>query len=94
MRHFDPEPTWGNDDADEQCEEPISLRDRATSCPACGKPITDEMDSCPYCGDIIFRYLKDGAFAPRKGVLAKVISILIILLVTLATLGLLWQLIL
>ncbi len=94
MRQFDPDETWGNDDTQEQCEEPTSFRDRATSCPACGKGITDEMDSCPYCGDILFRYLTDGTFAPRKAVWVKVVSMLIILLVALATLGLLWRLIL
>ena len=94
MTKFDYDDTWDqDDDQEEQDDEPIRFADRVTSCPACGKPITDEMDSCPYCGDILFRYLKDGTFSPRKGPLVKVVSAIIILLVVLATLGLLLRMI-
>ena len=93
MREFDHNETWDDDETEEECEEPIRFSDQVKSCPACGKAITDEMDSCPYCGDILFRYLTDGTFAVRKGLLAKVVSVIIVLLVVLATLGLLWQLV-
>jgi predicted amidophosphoribosyltransferase len=63
-------------------------------CPNCHKPITDDMDSCPYCGDILFRYLKDGVFAPKKGPLTRFVAWLIIVLVCLAVLGLLLQMLL
>lgn len=63
-------------------------------CPNCNKPITDDMDSCPYCGDILFRYLKDGVFAPPKGLLTRLVAWLIIALVCLAVLGLLLQMLL
>ncbi len=94
MSKFELNDAWSTDeDYDESYDQPIRYTDRISSCPACGKPITDEMDSCPYCGDIIFRYLKDGTFMPRKGPMVKVVSVIIILLVVLATLGLLMRMI-
>lgn len=62
-------------------------------CPACRQPVTEQMDSCPYCGDIVFRYLTDGTFAPRKGPMVKVVAALIVLLVVAAVLGMLMLLI-
>jgi len=73
-------------------QEPIEFRRFVRVCPACKQPITADMDSCPYCGDVLFRYLADGTFAPRKGPMVKVFSVLIILLVALAVLGLLLSL--
>lgn len=72
----------------------LNFHDFVQVCPACKHPITPEMDSCPYCGDIIFRHLRDGMFAPRRGPLVKVVAVLIILLVTLALAGMLLLLIL
>ncbi len=60
-------------------------------CPSCKKPITEDMDSCPYCGDILFRYLKDGMFAPKKGPLTKFVAVIIVTLVILAAVGMLLQ---
>ena len=72
----------------------LNFHDFVQVCPACKHPITPDMDSCPYCGDILFRHLRDGMFAPRKGPLVKLLAVLIILLVTLALAGMLLQLIL
>ena len=93
MREFDDTDFWTDD---QPAEHDGSTDDRpgATSCPDCGKPITDEMDSCPYCGDILFRSLRDGTFSPRKGPLAKLVAIIIVLLVVLAVLGMLLSMIL
>jgi len=60
-----------------------------TECPACKMPIEEEMDSCPYCGDILYRYMKNGMFSPKKGPLVKIFAAVIIILVVLAGLGLL-----
>ena len=90
-------PDWIDDDEGPQ-EEDLNSRldfdDTPTECPSCKKPITPEMDSCPYCGDILFRYLKNGIFAPKRGPLVKLVAIIIILLVFLATLGMILSMIL
>jgi len=83
----------GEDEEDiEGVSESLKFRDFERVCPACRRPVTDEMDSCPYCGDILFNYLTDGTFAPRKGPLVKIVAAVIILLVILATLSLLLSL--
>jgi len=78
---------WEEDEELEEFDEPVRLQDHLTHCPNCKKPITPEMDSCPYCGDILFRYLKDGVFIPRKGPLSKIVAILIIIVIILGTLA-------
>ncbi len=81
---------------EEDCEdygESMTFRDFVTVCPNCKQQISQDHDSCPFCGDILFRHLTDGTFAPRKGFLTKLFAALIIILVALATLGLLLQLI-
>ena len=85
---------WDPDEADIEASEADSLkfRDFVRVCPACKKPITEEMDNCPYCGDILFRYLEDSTFAPRKGPMTKVFAVLIILIVIASLLGLLLSL--
>ena len=82
---------WDPDEADIEASQSDSLkfRDFVRVCPACKKPITEEMDNCPYCGDILFRYLENSTFAPRKGPLTKVFAVLIILFVIASILGLL-----
>ena len=80
--HFDQE------DSDE-LDESIKFKNFVRVCPACRQPITDEMASCPYCGDILFRYLRDSTFAPRKGLPAKVFAATVILALILATLSML-----
>ena len=75
-------------------DDSLKFREFVRVCPGCKQPITEEMDSCPYCGDIIFRHLKDGIFAPRKGPLVKIVAVLIILLVALALVAMLLQMIL
>ena len=82
---------WDPDETDIEASEVDSLkfRDFVRVCPACKRAITEEMDNCPYCGDILFRYLKDSTFAPRKGPLTKIFAVLIILIVFLSILGLL-----
>jgi hypothetical protein len=76
------------DDCDDS-DEPLNFDKFVRVCPNCKRQITKDMDSCPLCGDIIFRYLSDGVFAPRKGLWTKVVTIVIIALVTLAVLGIL-----
>ena len=73
--------------------ESLKFHDFVQVCPGCKKTITEEMDSCPYCGDIIFRHLKDGMFAPRKGLLTTIVALLIALIVILSVLGLLLHMI-
>ena len=68
-------------------KESLKFDDFVRVCPACKRPITEDMDSCPYCGDIIFRTLTDGTFSPRKGPLVKIIAVLIVIMVILAILG-------
>lgn len=80
-----------HDPSDEDCQDSLKFHDFVTVCPNCKQQITAEMDSCPYCGDILYRYLKDSTFAPRKGPLVKVFAAIIIILVTLAALGMLLQ---
>ena len=91
----DPDPdTYTDLYPDEEEIEDLNRRDFhrfEPVCPNCRKPITSDMDNCPYCGDILFRYLRDGTFAPRKGLLAKFIAVLIILLVLLAVIAFLLQ---
>jgi len=70
-------------------DESLKFDDFVRVCPACKQPITKEMDSCPFCGDIIFRSLTDGTFSPRRGPLVKFFTLLIIILVILAVLGML-----
>lgn len=77
------------EDLREESARSLKFRDFVRVCPACKQPITEDMDSCPYCGDILFRYLTDGTFAPRKGPLVKIMAVMIALLVILAVLGLL-----
>ena len=89
MTYNDDSGIWELDDP--QDDEPIKFRDHISECPNCKNTITEDMDSCPYCGDIIFRYLKDGTFAPRKASMVKIFAIVITLLVFLATLILLLQ---
>jgi len=79
-----------NDISEEDAEdfdEPVKFRNHVTECPNCKKPITEDMDNCPYCGDILFRYLKDGTFIPRKGPLAKIVAVIIILTIILGILA-------
>jgi hypothetical protein len=83
----DDEDQWAPEDEWEEAEEPVRFEDRVTECPNCKKPITDEMDSCPYCGDILFRYLKDGIFVPRKGPLAKMVAILVLVIILLGVIA-------
>ena len=73
--------------------ETLEFRDFVSVCPNCHQQITEDMDSCPYCGDIIYRYLKNSTFAPRKGPMVKIFAAIIILLVTLAIIGMLLQMI-
>ena len=72
-------------------DDPVQFENRLTECPNCKKPITDDMDNCPYCGDILFRYLKDGTFIPRKGPIAKIVAVIIILLIFLGIVSFLLQ---
>ena len=72
----------------------LDFDDGPGECPNCKKPITAEMDSCPYCGDILYRYLRNGIFAPKRGPLVKLVAVIIILLVFLATLGMILSMIL
>ena len=83
---------WEPDDDD--CDEQLEFRDFVSVCPNCKQQITQQMDSCPFCGDIIFRHLKDGTFAPRKGYLAKIVAAIIITIVTLGAIAMLVQMIL
>ena len=94
MNEFSDSGIWDPDEADIEASQSDSLkfRDFVRVCPACKKPINEEMDNCPYCGDILFRYLKDSTFAPRKGPLTKVFAVLIILIVIASLLGLLLSL--
>ena len=64
----------------------FNFRDHLQYCPACGKPLTEQMDSCPFCGDILFRTLRDGSFAPRKAWLRKLFAAIVITLVLLTLL--------
>jgi len=73
----------------EAADESMKFDDFVRVCPACKKPITEEMDSCPFCGDIIYRTLSDGTFSPRKGPLVKIVAVIIVFLVTLALIGML-----
>ena len=85
---------WDPDEADIEASQSDSLkfRDFVRVCPACKRAITEDMDNCPYCGDILFRYLENSTFAPRKGPLTKIFAALIILIVTASILGLLLSL--
>ena len=87
--NYDDDESWEPDDDD--CADGLEFRDFVSLCPNCKQQITPEMDSCPFCGDIIFRHLKDGTFAPRKGYLAKIVAAIIIILVTLAAVTLVLQ---
>ena len=78
------------DDKDIQdADESLKFDDFVRVCPACKQSITEEMDSCPFCGDIIYRTLTDGTFSPRKGPLVKVVAVIIVIIVTLALIGML-----
>ena len=81
MGFVDDSDVWEADE--EELDEPVRFRDRVTECPNCKRSITEDMDSCPFCGDILFRYLKDGTFSPRRGPLVKVIAAVIIILILL-----------
>ncbi|MBN1764642.1 MAG: hypothetical protein JW860_05240 [Sedimentisphaerales bacterium] len=87
MDDFEVSDNWTEEEED--FDEPGRDRDEITECPNCKKPITPDLDSCPFCGDILFRYLRDGTFSPRKGPLVKVIAVLIVVMVLLVILGLL-----
>ena len=76
------------DDCDDS-DDPLHFDKFVRFCPNCQQQITRDMDSCPFCGDIIFRHLSDGVFAPRKGIWTKIFTIIIIVLVSLAVLGIL-----
>ena len=78
---------------DQDCSETLEFRDFVRVCPNCKKQITSDMDGCPFCGDILYRYLKDSTFAPRKGPMVKIFAAIIIILVTLAVVGMLLQMI-
>jgi|GEM_PF-1061743 len=80
-------------DAAEHEEEVLRFRNFVRVCPKCKKQISEDADSCPFCGDIIFRYLTDGTFAPRKGILAKILAGIVLIIVLLGVLMLLWNLV-
>ena len=86
---YQPE-SYGLDDEPNAASEPaagsFSFRDYLQHCPACGKPLTEQMDSCPFCGDILFRSLRDGTFAPHKTWLRKLFAAIVITLIVLALL--------
>ncbi len=73
----------------EAADESFKFNDFVRVCPGCKKSITEEMDSCPFCGDIIYRTLTDGTFSPRKGPLVKIVAVIIVIIVTLALIGML-----
>jgi len=85
MKYLDDNDNW--EEEIEEIDEPVKFRDHVTECPNCKKPITEDMDNCPYCGDILFRYLKNGTFVPRKGPLAKIVAVIIILTIILGILA-------
>lgn len=90
MSSWDEDDILGPDGVDEDLQddsgEPLRFRNFQQACPACGKPITDEMDSCPYCGDILFRHLRHGTFVPRRGVWSRLFAAVVIGLIALGTL--------
>ena len=94
MPHLDDSDVYDSESEESEFTSDLEVFPDTGHCPNCKKPITDDMDSCPYCGDILFRYLKDGIFAPKKGPLTNLVAWLIILMVTLALLGLLLQILL
>ena len=85
---------WNEGPELEDLNSRLDFHDGISECPNCKKPITAEMDSCPYCGDILYRYLRNGIFAPQRGPLVKLVAVIIILLVFLATLGMILSMIL
>ena len=85
MSFGDDSDIWEVDE--EEYDEQVKFGDYVRECPNCKKTLTEDMDSCPFCGDIIFRYLTDGTFAPKKGLRAKIIVAIILLLILLAVLG-------
>lgn len=96
MNEWSDSDMWDPDESDiEECPSgSLKFRNFVRMCPACKKTITEEMENCPYCGDILFRYLNDSTFAPRKGPLTKLFAVLILLLVVFSLLGLLIRLLL
>lgn len=64
----------------------IRYDDYVSNCPACGKPVSEDMDCCPYCGDILFRSLRDGTFVPRKGFWRKVFVAVVVTIIALGVL--------
>jgi len=99
MNNSPPEPpdhrdgSAGSDDEDLTADSRQALKFRHFQqlCPACGMPITEEMDSCPYCGDIIFRSLRHGTFVPRRGLPAKLFAVIVVALAILGAIMFLWS---
>ena len=88
MNQADDSDNWGPDEEEiEKIENSLEFKGFEQVCPSCKQPITSEMDSCPFCGDIIYRNLADGTFSPRKGPLVKILCVIILLLATLAVVG-------
>ncbi len=69
----------------------MKFRNFYEACPACGKPVTDEMDCCPYCGDVIFRSLRHGTFAPKKGPWTRIFAAIVIIVATLGAIAFVWS---
>ncbi|MBI9018602.1 MAG: hypothetical protein JEZ07_15220 [Phycisphaerae bacterium] len=78
----------GPDDDEIQSEAEISeFRDFIEICPSCKNELSGEHDSCPFCGDILYRYLKDHTFAPKKGPLTRVFAWGIVIIAVLGSIA-------
>ena len=94
MKEHDDWIDWNEGPELEDLDSRLDFHDGLSECPSCKSPITAEMDSCPYCGDILYRYLRDGTFAPQRGPLVKIVAAIIMVLVFLAALGMILSMIL